>query len=268
MRTALPITLVVVVGLATVIVAASLDPPRGDSGRARVPVLAELFTSEGCSSCPSADDLLRRLIEEQPIDGVEIIGMSEHVDYWDGLGWKDRFSSPRFTDRQNAYAQAFHSDQIYTPQLVINGRAALVGSDRPAAQRALIASAKAPRATVNVSAVQSVDGSALSVRLAVRDRPAAANRASVAMAVVEDDLVTDVAGGENAHRRLRHSAVARTLETIGALGAGATSAEFTRQVRLNPEWRRDRLRIVAFVQDDRTHAVSGVAAAGVEPLSR
>jgi hypothetical protein len=267
MKSALIAALVVAVGLAGLITAASLDRRRGEPDRPRVPVLAELFTSEGCSSCPPADDVLRRLLDEQPIDGVEVIGVSEHVDYWDRLGWKDPFSSPRFTQRQNAYARAFRTAQIYTPQLVIDGRVELVGSDWPAARRALVESAKASRAAVDVSGIRSVDGNAASVRVVVRDLPsaAAASGAVIVVAVVEDDLVTDVTRGENARRRLRHSAVARTLDTIGTFDKGATSGEFTWRVDLDPGWRRDRLRMVAFVQDARTQSVVGAATTGFTP---
>jgi hypothetical protein len=100
------------------------------------PVIVELFTSEGCSSCPAADALLLRLVE-QPIDGVQTIVLGEHVDYWDRLGWKDRFSSPAFTRRQEVYANRFNLDSAYTPQVVVDGRSELVGSDRTALQRAI-----------------------------------------------------------------------------------------------------------------------------------
>jgi hypothetical protein len=254
-------------GLAGLIAAAAHRQPGSEASRPRIPVLAELFTSEGCSSCPPADDVLRHLLDEQPIDGVEVIGLSEHVDYWDRLGWKDPFSSPRFTQRQQAYAQAFRSAQIYTPQLVIDGRLEVVGSDLPAIGRALADSAQTPRAVVEVSGKPSADGKAASVRVAVRAVPAAAAgaRALVTIAIVEDDLVTEVARGENARKRLRHSAVARALETIGALASGASSGEFARQVDLDSGWRRERLRVVAFVQDARTQAVVGAGAAGFTP---
>lgn len=94
-----------------------------------VPVIVELFTSEGCSSCPSADRLLARLEQMQPVPGAQVIAVEEHVDYWNQLGWADPFSSPQYRARQNDYALAFHAGDIYTPQMVVNGQAAFVGTD-------------------------------------------------------------------------------------------------------------------------------------------
>jgi hypothetical protein len=105
---------------------------------ARTIVVAELFTSEGCSSCPRADEVLSQLVLRQPVRGVEVLGLGEHVDYWDRLGWRDRFSSALFSDRQSSYdARVFHTSQVYTPQIVVDGRLERVGSDVAAVQRAI-----------------------------------------------------------------------------------------------------------------------------------
>ena len=115
---------------ARLIVSLALSCPAmiwADDGRA--PVIVELFTSEGCSSCPSADNLLARLERTQPVENAHVIALEEHVDYWNQLGWKDRFSNPLFRGRQNDYARFFQTDNIYTPQMVVNGQAQFVGDD-------------------------------------------------------------------------------------------------------------------------------------------
>src|SRR5437899_3897798 len=101
-------------------------------------VVVELFTWEACSSCPPADDVLSQLAHRQPVPGVQVLALGEHVDYWDRLGWRDPFSSPAFSARQSNYdARVFHAHQVYTPQLVIDGRLERVGRDARAGERAV-----------------------------------------------------------------------------------------------------------------------------------
>jgi len=114
------------------------------------PILVELFTSEGCSDCPPADALLEKLIAGQPASGVAIIGLGQHVDYWDRLGWKDRFSSAALTERQQLYQARFRTESIYTPQMVVDGRVEFVGSDTNAARRAIERASTWPHGLVRI----------------------------------------------------------------------------------------------------------------------
>jgi hypothetical protein len=223
----------------------------------RVPVIVELFTSEGCSSCPPADEVLTKLVTTQPVAQAEIIALGEHVDYWDRLGWRDPFSSAAFTARQTEYAsKAFRTDNIYTPQLIVDGREALVGSDYRAATAA-IARAAAPvgaaaAARLRISVKTEHNPSRASVHVITRVVPPDASTSTAAadvfLAVVEDGLVTQVKRGENTGRELRHTAVVRSLTPIGAISdTGPWSADTTLQ--FPPDWNAARSRVVAFVQD-------------------
>src|SRR5260370_18770785 len=135
-----------------------------DNDATRVPVLLELFTSEGCSSCPAADRLLEIFDQKQPVVGADLIGVSEHVDYWDRLGWKDPFSTWEYTARQQEYTNKFKLDGVYTPQLVVDGRFGLVGSDGRGASSAIqraLRERKIPMAISNAAR----DGNRLTARI-------------------------------------------------------------------------------------------------------
>jgi hypothetical protein len=244
-----------------------LATPRGQqpTAKPRVPVLAELFTSEGCSSCPPADDLLRRLIEEQPVEGVEVIALSEHVDYWDRQGWKDSFSSSDFTRRQQEYGRAMRLEPIYTPQLIVDGKMQAIGSEWPDVRKALIEAARTPRAAVAVTADARMSPSAATISIVVRDLPAAAVKGDVDVfvAIVEDNLTTEVLRGENARKQLHHSAVTRSLTKIGSLGKMETAGEFSRAVPLDSSWRSEHLRAIAFLQDRPTRHIVGAGTAHI-----
>jgi hypothetical protein len=242
----------------------SLDSPAhpGASAGERRPVVVELFTSEGCSSCPPADELLTRLEQTQPIPGAEIIALSEHVDYWNDLGWADPFSSSAFSARQRAYAQAFRNDGVYTPQMVVDGQAEFVGSNLARARAAIEAAARAPKAMVAIARA-GANGGTVSFRVRVEGLPPASpgDTAEVLLAITEDDLQSQVARGENAGRRLRHTATVRWLEVIGSIEPQATQPFIIEKaIALAPQWKREKLRAVALVQQQVSRRVLGAAA--------
>ena len=228
---------------------------------APTPVIVELFTSEGCSSCPPADTLLRSLTRMQPVPGVVIIPLSQHVDYWDRLGWRDRFSSPQFTERQRAYAEALDVGSIYTPQLVIDGRVELVGSRGRQAGAEIRRAADAPKTPIVLDATTTPGNREISLGAEIGAPPAGSTaRADVWLAITENGLMTDVKAGENMFRRLHHTGVVRHLERLGPLlREDASSRRFEARVRLEPEWNREALRAVVFLQDPDTLHISGAA---------
>jgi hypothetical protein len=236
-------------------------PASSDRTIARHIVVAELFTSEGCSSCPPADALLQQIASQSPVDRVEVIGLEEHVDYWDRLGWRDPFSSATFTNRQSEYARVFRSGQIYTPLLVVDGAFEAVGSDKTAVRAAIAAAAARPAATVHVSATATNDRARVEVSV---DMPTPLGRkgsADVVVAIVEDGLVTRVQRGENGGRTLPHSAVVRSLSTITTIPPDASSRSVSILLPRSQEWRTSQLRVVGFVQERESHRVLGAAAA-------
>ena len=253
----------ILVGVAFAALALAFNRPGASGPVERVPVVVELFTSEGCSSCPPADALLIRLETLQPVAGAEIIVLSEHVDYWNRLGWTDPFSSAEFSRRQDDYAAAFGSGGMYTPQMVVDGHTEFVGSDAARAHAAIAAATKQPKAAVTLS----LAGNAVKpgeILLRVTAAPPAgisSEGADVLLAITESGLASDVARGENSGRRMAHTGVVRQLKGIGRIQRGAP-ARFATEIplRLPAAWRRENLRAVVFVQDRASRRILGVAA--------
>jgi hypothetical protein len=245
---------------------------RAGSGVAPAPAtgdrtaVVELFTSQGCSSCPPADQLLAKLAHDPKYQG-KVIPLSFHVDYWNYIGWQDPFSSARWSDRQKLYgARAFHSNRIYTPQVVVNGRAECVGNEErqvmgkigealnqePAGRVTLALDPPTPdghlRVKVGAKMVRAVGSSDRSGDL------------DLWVAVYESGLTTPVKAGENVSRVLRNDRVVRRFEkalTLPAAAGSEKSAEIV--LGIDKRWKQDALGVAAFLQDPATLAIEGAA---------
>ena len=215
------------------------------------PIVVELFTSEGCSSCPPADNLLSKLRQTGTVEGSEVLILSEHVDYWNHLGWTDRFSSASLTQRQADYARRFDLDSSYTPQMVIDGHAELVGNDERGVLRQLaLASHSQKPVRVNLNWAQDE-------RLQIDINGTSEGDGKVLLAITEDGLSTHVGSGENGGRTLRHSGVVRDLHEIGSLRHGQFSAAV--KATHHSDWKTENLRAIVFVQKQGHGDVTGAA---------
>lgn len=218
----------------------------------RRPVLLELFTSEGCSSCPPANQLLETLDRTQPVAGADVIVLSEHVDYWNRLGWTDPFSSALFTQRQQGYATQFHLDSAYTPELVVDGQSDVVGSDERGARAAILKAETHPKASIHVKAQRS--GADARVNIEVYS---AAHGADVYLALADDRAESRVTRGENSGHTLGYVAVVRTLVVAGKTD---TQGAFTKNLTLPlKDGNKGAWRVVVFLQESGSKHVVGAA---------
>jgi hypothetical protein len=233
--------------------------PAPPAPQAPTAVVVELFTSEGCSSCVPADELLSQI--DRSADGswrgAEVITLGEHVDYWDSPQWRDRFSSPLFSSRQQDYGVAFQEQNIYTPQVVVNGQTQCIGSDLNCIRRAVLDQSRTPRAEVALH-IGPMDTASVSVR----HLPPGTANAEILLGMTESDVHTNISGGENRGRRAAHAAVVHSLTSLGRLDPkknGAYSADI--KLNLDPRWNRQNVKVVLLVQDRATRHILGAASA-------
>lgn len=219
------------------------------SAQTKTPILLELFTSEGCNSCPPADKLVENLEKQQPFQGADLVVLGEHVDYWDG-SWKDRFSSPAYTKRQWEYAKYFGLSGVYTPQLVVDGQSELVGShggDAKAAIQKAISSHKHP-----IQLTAKANGNRLKANVNIAGL--SSKGATVYLALAENQAQSNVTRGENAGHLLKHISVVRSLTSIGDI-----TNDFSKDLDLTLPSNTSGLRVIAFVQDKATGHILAVA---------
>jgi len=227
-------------------------------------VVAELFTSEGCSSCPPADQVLSRLVRE-PLGGTVVLGLGEHVDYWNHLGWTDPFSSSAFSSRQSEYqSQVFRNDSIYTPQLVIDGQFEVIGSDVTAVRRAIATAAKIPKAAIEMAAWSADLGHVgVHVQVNLPSGVAVLEEADMVVALTQDHLASDVHRGENRGRSLAHSAVVRSLMAVGSLKPSDRTLQATATIPVAADWNLADVRIIGLLQERRSRRIIGAGVASV-----
>jgi hypothetical protein len=205
--------------------------------------VVELFTSEGCSSCPAADAAVARLVAKNQ---EQVYVLSYHVDYWNNLGWKDSFSKAEYSQRQRNYASRFNINSIYTPQIVVNGSSEFVGSNETrlkdnvteSRQQAMLSnlSINTTKTEKEISVDYSISG----------DEEVLLN-----IALVQPEATTEVKRGENSGRKLHHVNIVRSLQTIAAKGKGTASVEISKELAYIP------LNIIAFTQAKKTLKVLG-----------
>ncbi len=232
--------------------AVTTAPPAGaeEPARSASPVVVELFTSQGCSSCPPADQLLAGLNEIAAKHQLPIYCLSFHVDYWNSLGWRDPYSAKQFTERQRHYAAAFQSGRVYTPQMIVNGETEFVGSRAKQAREVIESALDATTtATIDLKASYAADDGTATVDFHVAGRPPGS---VLSVALVQRNAHNEIPRGENAGRELAHVQVVRAFKVLplqepsGTVRLGIPAGLSAQDVR-----------VVAYVQDSRSMAMLG-----------
>jgi len=209
--------------------------------------LLELYTSEGCSSCPPADELLGKIQNEYKDKNVYVLAY--HVDYWDKQGWKDIFSNADFTKRQYDYAQFLGKEPIYTPQVIINGKTDYIGSQETSLRNGIKLALSKP-AAVDLSLETKQQNDKLSLNYSINGT---FKNSHLLIAVVQKSAKSNVKRGENAHRVLSHYQIVQRLQTIDLKVAKGNST-----ITLPKNFNMQDFEIIGFVQDIKSGAILGV----------
>lgn len=252
-----------ILSIAACVLAQESKPAR--AAGTRIPVLVELFTSEGCSSCPPADKFLEKL-DRQPISGAEMVVLSEHVDYWNHIGWKDPYSSHIYSDRQGTYASRFGLDGVYTPQMVVDGVSEFVGSSSALAKAAFAHALNTPKIAIRLSSISLGPAQTLRARVEAEALPSSFREpeAEVYVVLALNHAESQVSGGENGGRTLSHVAVVRQIAKVGLLTRDKGLAQDV-QVKFESGLEPHNLRLIAFVQESNQGKVLGATGQLVAP---
>lgn len=244
--------------LVFVFLAASVCTSGADAPPTPSPVLVELFTSEGCSSCPPADTLLQRLDGAQPVPGAQVIVLSEHVDYWNHAGWVDPYSSHTFTDRQSGYSARFGLQSPYTPEMVVDGETEFLGSDAHQANRAIGKARGRQKVPIKISGLSFENGGFRAhVETGALPQKLGNHKAEIYLVLALNQAEAQVQRGENQGRHLTHVAVVTSLRKIGTLEKGKGFAQDV-QLKIDRQ-HQGSLRTIVFVQEPAEGRVLGAA---------
>lgn len=240
------------IGFAQVFSSPDFQHAEGPQQEPREPVaVVELFTSEGCSSCPPAEAYLNDLVAQARSSKKKIFPLAFHVDYWNHLGWKDEFSDARFSRRQREYASSRVTDGVYTPQMIVNGEAAFVGSNRQQGGWAIAKALQQP-AEVGIVLRADYDTAAAIIKMVFEIAPAQPGGV-LHLALVEGGIRREIRSGENRGRILLHENVVRALKTVSLKKSVSGHAEFS----VHPGLVADNAAVIAYVQDRETHRILG-----------
>jgi hypothetical protein len=212
---------------------------------AKPAVLVELFTSEGCSSCPPADAALAELDRRKSFAGAPVVVLSEHVDYWDHDGWRDPFSSALWTQRQNFYNEHFHLESVYTPQMIIDGAQQVSGNNGPQISQAIEKAATQQDKVTLAITDATWSGDSLQATVAVTNIPPAIKGANLYAVIADDADTSSVARGENSGRTLQHVSVVRVMRKVGKL-QGPYNGQV--QISLPRGTAHGKMRLILFAQ--------------------
>jgi len=231
--------------------AVNSQPAAKKAAGGREPVLVELFTSEGCGNCPPADRHLVLLETEQPVAGADVITLGYHVDYFNDRGWQDVYSSPEYTRRQNLYSMRMGLNSMYTPQMIVDGKAEFIGSDPQRASAEITKAASAAKGQV----VATANGQSAEVTVTGLPQHLVA---TAVLVTAEDDLVSNPNAGNNRGKTLQHNSVVRKLQGFGKVPEKATEFKGTVELPMEHGWKAENVRYVVYVQEDQSGRILAV----------
>ena len=238
--------------------ASAQTTPTTTASAGNPPVLVELFTSEGCSSCPPADEFVQKLDTLQPVPGAHLIILSEHVDYWDHEGWRDPNSSHALTERQSAYVHALGLNTPYTPQLIVDGTNEMAINDPQAVERVFMQAVSNPKISVRIEKIDIGQSPGLLRAHVETDTNTGKENADLYLAIALDHVESQVLHGENGGRRLTHVAVVQQITKIGKLPKGKSFAQDV-EIKIKPGTPQNNIRVVAFAQEPGPGKLLGAA---------